>query len=210
MLRTRNLLALAGLGALLAIVVLFAGVTMRQGFDHALPAADAAPPTTTATTTTTTAPTTASTATTDDRGYVKSTARCAEGQTAVAFGRTQRSEVVICAVGGGDYEYIGVRSSDGATLQTAAEATDDGFVARTDGATYTVSPTQLVVVSGGKVIYRDTWIDYHQPQISAEQGSTTTSTSTTSTSTTSTTAPTTTTSTTATSTTAATTTTPTR
>ena len=99
---------------------------------------------------------------------MKSAARCAEGQTAVAFGRTQRSEVVICAVEGGDYEYIGVRSSDNATLQAAAESTDDGFVARTDGATYTVSPTQLVVVSGGKVIYRDTWIDYQQPQFSAE------------------------------------------
>jgi hypothetical protein len=207
MLRIRNLLALAGLGALLAIVVLFAGVTMRQGADHALPAADAAPATTTATTTTT-ASATAGTAKTDDRGYVESAARCAEGQTAVAFGRTQRSEVVICAVEGGDYEYIGVRSSDGATLQTTAESTDDGFVARTDGATYTVSPAQLVVVSGGKVIYRDTWIDYHQPQISSEEGSTTSTT--TSTTTTSTTAPTTTTSTTATSTTAATTTAPTR
>ena len=84
--------------------------------------------------------------------------------------------MVICADAGGDYEYIGVRSSDNATLQVAAESTDDGFVARTDGATYTVSPTQLVVVSGGKVIYRDTWIDYHQPQFSAEHGSTTTST----------------------------------
>jgi hypothetical protein len=184
MLGIRTLLAVAGLGALLAIVVLFAGVTLRQGADQALPAADAAPTTTTA-----------STAPTDDRGYVKSAARCPEGQTAAAFGRTQRSEVVICAVEGGGYEYIGVRLSDNATLRAAAESTDDGFVARTDGATYTVYPTQLVVFSGGKVIYSDTWIDYQQPQSSAENGgatsSATSTSSTTSTSTsTSTTAPT--------------------
>ena len=78
--------------------------------------------------------------------------------------------MVICADPGGDYEYIGVRSSDNATLQVDAESTDDGFVARTDGATYTVSPSQLVVVSGGKIIYRDTWIDYGHPRFSAEHG----------------------------------------
>ena len=183
MLCIRNLLALTGLGALLAIVVVFAGVTIRPGVDNALPAAAAAPPTTTTTTTTTA---------TDDRGYANSAARCPQGQTAVAFGRTQRSEVVICADAGGDYEYIGVRSSDNATLQVAAESTDDGFVARTDGATYTVTPTQLVVVSGGKVIYRDTWIDYHQPQFSAEHGDATSATTTTPTTTTTTTTPTTT------------------
>ena len=188
MLCIRNLLALTGLGALLAIVVVFAGVTIRPGVDNALPAAAAAPPTTTATTTTTT---TSTTTATDDRGYANSAARCPQGQTAVAFGRTQRSEVVICADAGGDYEYIGVRSSDNATLQVAAESTDDGFVARTDGATYTVTPTQLVVVSGGKVIYRDTWIDYHQPQFSAEHGDATSATTTTPTTTTTTTTPTT-------------------
>ena len=176
MLCIRNLLALTGLGALLAIFVVVAGVTIRPGADHALPAAWAAPPTTTSTTATSTD---TDTATTDERGYVNSAARCPDGQTAVAFGRTQRSEVVICATPGGDYEYIGVRSSDDATLQATAESTDDGFVARADGATYTVSPTQLVVVSGGKVIYRDTWIDYHQPQFSAEHGDATSATTTT-------------------------------
>jgi hypothetical protein len=213
----RHLLALTGLGALVAIVVVFVTVTNRQGGDSGLPAglpvAHAAPATTTSATTavsatpaapetattsaTTTSPASASAATTtgssgtttsDSRGYVDSLARCPEGETAAAFGRTQRSQVVICATGDGNYEYRGVRLSDNATLQSAAEATDGGFVARPEGATYTVTPDVLEVISGGKVIYRDTWIDYHRSSLAAERtGTSTTSPSTTSTTTTTTT-----------------------
>lgn len=100
---------------------------------------------------------------TDDRGFVDSAARCPAGQAAVALGRTRRSQVVICATGNGGHTYRAARVSDGAALQAEATATDGGYVARTDGATYTVSPTELVVVSGGRVIYRDTWIDYLEP-----------------------------------------------
>ncbi len=207
----RHLLALTGLGALVAIVVVFFTVTNRPDGDSGLPAglpvAHAAPTTTSATTAgsatttasaavATTTPTTTSTSmaststsasaaetresrgatTSDPRGYVDSLARCPEGQTAAAFGRTQRSQVVICATGDGSYEYRGVRLSDDATLQTAAEAVDDGFVARPEGATYTVTPEILEVISGGKVIYRDTWIDYHRSFMAAEGSGTTTTT----------------------------------
>ncbi|OBF11354.1 hypothetical protein [Mycobacterium sp. ACS4331] len=189
MLSIRNILMCTGVGAVLAIVVLFAGVAARPGTQIPLPAADAKPmlplaPATTAPATTapaTTAPaTTKAPATTsaspkaagtDERGFVGSDARCPDGQSAVAFGRTQRSLVAICPDGSGGYEYRGVRISDGATLITEAEATGDGtFVALNDGAEYTVSPSTLAVTSGGKVIYRDTWVDYQSPSFAAETG----------------------------------------
>jgi hypothetical protein len=150
---SRNFLRLAGLGALLTAVALFAAVVSRQ------PAADAAP-------------------TTDIRGFVDSPARCDDGQTAVAVGNTQRSLVVVCSATDGTFQYRAARVSDGATLKAAAKATSDGFEAETDGAVYAVSPTELVVTSGGKVIYRDTWIEYRQQPILT---STTTSTTTTTT-----------------------------
>ncbi len=97
---------------------------------------------------------------TDESGFVDSAARCLWGQRAAAIGRTQRSEVVVCATGAGGYEYIGVRVSDGATTRAAARPTGAGFVAQTDGASYTVSPTRLEVFADGRMIYGDTWIDY--------------------------------------------------
>jgi hypothetical protein len=134
---SRNLLALTGL--------LFAGL-LSQPVASADPSGDYA---------------------TDTRGYVNSSARCAEGQKAVAIGRTQRSKVVICSTAAGGYEYFGVRIADGAALQLDAEATDTGYQGTADGATYTVEPTELSVVSDGKVIYRDTWVDYFEPQYTA-------------------------------------------
>jgi hypothetical protein len=174
MLSIRNMLMCTGLGAVVAICVLFAGMATRSVSESALPAADAAPTTTSAapksTTGTTTTPKVAGT---DHRGFVDSEARCAEGRSAVAYGRTQRSLVAICPDGEGGLEYRGVRISDGATLITEADATGDGtFVAVTEGAEYTVSPSTLSVTSGGKVIYRDTWIAYEAPRFAAETGST--------------------------------------
>ncbi|MCV7107476.1 hypothetical protein [Mycolicibacterium chitae] len=173
---SRNVLMLTGLGALLAIVVLFAGMTAQPGADPALPAAVAAPTTTTTTTTTTSAsPTTSAAGTdTDDLGFIGSKARCEAGQSAVALGRTQRSIVVVCADSSGDYEYRGVRINDGAMLTTQAQSTGDGtFVANSEGSRYTVSPDELAVTSGGKLIYRDTWAFYEAPSFSAESADTT-------------------------------------
>ncbi len=188
---SRNLLMLAGLGALLATFVLFANVVTRSAGGGALPIADAAPDTATTTTAATTS--TSGPFAVDNRGFVDSKARCDPAQTVVAFGRTQRSLVVICRDTDGDYEYRAMRVSDDAALRAAADATDGEFEASTDGAVYTVSPTELVVTSGGKVIYRDTWIDYQEPRFTAEGDGTATPTTTAATTTTTTTTATTTT-----------------
>lgn len=150
----RNLLALTGLGALTAVIAILTPTMTHPSVEPDVPVAAAAPPTTSTAV--------AGVPVTDDRGFLDSAARCPAGQTAAAAGRTRRSQVVICA-DGDQYSYRGVRIADDATLELDAETSDDGFVAHTDGATYTVTPTELVVVSGGKVIYRDTWIDYAQP-----------------------------------------------
>lgn len=169
MLSSRNLMMLTGLGAMLAIVVLFAGVAAQSADHRTLPVAEAAPlapATTTTTSATTTAPVVPGA---DSYGFVDSEARC--DQAAVAIGRTQRSKVVICPEADGGYEYRGVRISDGASLVAAAKAVGGGtFEARTDGSVYAVSPENLVVTSGGKVIYRDTWLSFDAPSYAAEQG----------------------------------------
>jgi hypothetical protein len=84
----------------------------------------------------------------DDQWYVDSTARCAPPNTAVLFGGTDRSRVAICKTPGGQYEYRGVRVSDGARLIVPASQSGDGFVADNDGITYTVTSKALVVSRG--------------------------------------------------------------
>jgi hypothetical protein len=165
MLSSRNLLMLTGLGALLATIVLFADVMARPGAEGALLMADAAPTSSPVSIAAPATPVGAKTTpfATDRRGFVNYAARCDGAHTAAATGRTARSVVAICAGADGDYEYRGVRVGDGATLATPAARTDQGWVARTGGATYSVTAADLVVTSGGKVIYRDTWIDYQQP-----------------------------------------------
>lgn len=130
----------------------------------------------------TAAPDTTPTYTTDARGFVDTAARCPQGQSAVAMGRTQRSLVVVCTTpDDGPYEYRGVRISDGASLKALVTSTADSFIAQPGTTTYTVTPETLSVVSGGKLIYRDTWIEYEQPRFTAEDGSTSPTTSATST-----------------------------
>lgn len=146
----RHLLASTGAGALLAAAAL-------------LPAVATAEPTITS----------------DEQGYVGTEAHCDSTQLAVAYGRTARSLVAICTRPEGGYEYRGVRLSDEAGLKAAATAADGGFIIENEGATYTVTPQQLLVTSEGKVVYRDTWIEYEQPRFTAE-GTTSTPTTTTS------------------------------
>ena len=138
----RHLLALTGLGALLVTGVLSTAVAAAEP-----------------------------TVTSDEQGYVGTDAHCDSTQLAVAFGRTARSLVAICTLPEGGYEYRGVRISDEAGLTIGARATSGGFVAANDDATYTVTPEQLLVAAGGKVIYRDTWIEYEQPRFSATETS---------------------------------------
>ncbi|CAN5277516.1 hypothetical protein BH11ACT7_BH11ACT7_39870 [soil metagenome] len=137
----RHLLAITGLGALLAVGVL-------------TPVSAGAEPTITS----------------DEQGYVGTEAHCDSTQLAVAFGRTARSLVAICTMPEGGYQYRGVRLSDEAGLKLSAKATSGGFVAENDAATtYTFTPQQMLVTDGGKVIYRDTWIEYQEPRFSTPQ-----------------------------------------
>ncbi|HEX5143004.1 MAG TPA: hypothetical protein VFW21_03960 [Mycobacterium sp.] len=156
---SRDLLVPSGLAAVAAGAALVVVTATPPGAEHVLAPAAAAP-----------SPA-AGAVKTDARGFLDSAARCPDGQTAVAIGHTQRSLVVVCTTpGDGPYEYRGVRVSDGALLKADAKVADGGFVADADGVTYTVTPKTLTVVSGGKVIYRDTWIDFQQPRFSAESG----------------------------------------
>ncbi|EHB58234.1 hypothetical protein MycrhDRAFT_0670 [Mycolicibacterium rhodesiae JS60] len=119
----------------------------------------------------------------DSQGYVDSTARCSD--TAVLFGSTDSSRVAICKTSSG-YEYRGVRVRDGAKLILPASSGGGGsYTAVNDGITYTVSSSSLVVSSGGGVIRKESWLDFHGPQTS--QSSTSSSAPTTSTAPTSTT-----------------------
>lgn len=104
----------------------------------------------------------------DGQGYVNSTARCTAPDTAVIFGTTDSSRVAICQTAGGDYQYRGVRVSDGAKLIAAATKTSGNtFVIKDGGATYTVTPQALSVTINGNTFRTETWADYHGPQAPA-------------------------------------------
>jgi hypothetical protein len=105
---------------------------------------------------------------TDALGFVDSTARCAAPDTAVVFGSTATSRVAICQASSGEYEYHGVRISDGAKLVVPASASDDGgFVADNDGITYTVTSSSLVVSEGNQEIRREPMVYFHGPKTPA-------------------------------------------
>lgn len=100
---------------------------------------------------------------TDDRGFIDTAARCEEPAEAVAFGRTQRSLVAVCAEGG-QYEYRGVRLRDDAKLVIPAERSDGtGFVAENDGVSYLVTATSLVVSVGERVIRDEPMVEFQEP-----------------------------------------------
>lgn len=101
---------------------------------------------------------------TDGLGFVDSTARCAAPSTAVAFGYTASSRVAICKDDPtGQYQYRGVRVSDGAKLILPAHSTDGGFVAENDGITYTVTAKALTVSAGQQEIRSEPMVDFHGP-----------------------------------------------
>jgi hypothetical protein len=121
----------------------FVVVGAISGMTGALPTASAAPAT-------------------DDSGFIDSTARCAPPSKAVAFGYTASSRVAICKDdASGQYQYRGVRVSDGARLILGAKSTDRGYVAENDGITYTVTSSALVVTSGGQQVRDEPMIDFH-------------------------------------------------
>jgi hypothetical protein len=120
----------------------------------------------------------------DDQGYVDSTARCGAPDTAAAFGSTASSRIAICKTSGGQYQYRGVRVSDGARLILPATPSGGGFVATNDGITYTVTSNSLTISAGNTVIRQEPMLDYHGPQSPATTAPATTSPTTTSTPTT--------------------------
>jgi hypothetical protein len=99
---------------------------------------------------------------TDALGFVDSSARCAAPDTAVAFGSTATSRVAICKTSSGTYEYHGVRISDGAKLVVPATASSNGgYVGETDGITYTVTSSSLVVSQGNQVLRSEPMVYFH-------------------------------------------------
>ena len=98
----------------------------------------------------------------DDRGFVDSTARCDPPSKAVAYGYTANSRVAICKDdASGQYQYRGVRVSDGARLILDATSSSRGYVAENDGITYTVTSSALTVSSGGQQIRSEPMVDFH-------------------------------------------------
>jgi hypothetical protein len=102
----------------------------------------------------------------DDKGFVDTDARCGGSQTAVATGRTRGSLVVICGDADGRYRYLGVRLSDDAVLKTSARATPTHeFIAQNANVTYSISPAELLVTAGSRVLKHEPMIDYREPDV---------------------------------------------
>lgn len=99
---------------------------------------------------------------TDNQGYVDSTARCTAPAVVAAFGSTSSSRVAICKTAD-KYEYRGVRLRDGAKLVVPAKVAGDGYVAESEGFTYTLNPKSLVVRLGKKVIRDEPVADFQRP-----------------------------------------------
>lgn len=155
-------LEIAGIAAIVAAFALLIGVMVTSGTSPVVRVADAEP---------STSPTPTAPAGTDDRGFVDSAARCDGSSFGLAIGRTQGSLVAICSAESGEYEYRGVRVSDGATLVLPAQLTGAGsYLARNDSVTYTVSPKELVATSGDTVVKREVMIEYWEPRFAAEAG----------------------------------------
>ena len=172
-----RLVASLGAGAAVASVALAVVIVVQAGPPDALPRAQAAPETSTtaASSATPTTSSSAATYTADKLGYVNTAARCDDKQTLMAYGRTERSLVVICVDPDGALEYRGVRLSDKSSLTIPATRGANGtLVATNDGVTYSVSPTLFLVSQGDSVIYRDSWIEFQQPRFPAGTSSTTT------------------------------------
>jgi hypothetical protein len=113
----------------------------------------------------------------DERGYANSTARCEAPNSVVVFGSTDASRIAICKTPGGDYEYRGVRLSDGAKLIVPAEAPPDGaFIAENGPISYLVTMKSLVVSEGNTVIREEPMVDFHGSQAAAAAPATPTST----------------------------------
>jgi hypothetical protein len=105
----------------------------------------------------------------DDRGFIGKAARCDGPKSAVAFGRTEQSLVVICVDGSGHYEYRGMRVNDdyGLTVPDARMA-DGKYMARNTDFTYIFSAKELMILQGwGWVIRKEPMVAFVEPRESA-------------------------------------------
>lgn len=71
--------------------------------------------------------------------------------------------MAICKTADGQYEYRGVRLSDGAKLIVPAADSGNGFVAENGEISYLVTAKSLVVSVGHNVIRDEPMVDFHQP-----------------------------------------------
>jgi hypothetical protein len=104
---------------------------------------------------------------TDERGFIGRAARCDAPRSAVAFGRTEQSLVVICVDGGGHYEYRGMRVQDSYALKVPRAAMVGGkYVARNAGFTYIFSAKELMILRGwGWVIHKEPMVAFVEPRL---------------------------------------------
>lgn len=71
--------------------------------------------------------------------------------------------MVICQDRSGALQYHGVRLSDDAALEAAADtAPDRRFVARSRGVSYAVSPSELVISTGTSLIKQERMVEYRE------------------------------------------------
>lgn len=167
--------ALMGIGVLLAVALVFAGVALMGGRDGHSGATTSAEATTTPVETsgvtvtsvestepessTTLTPTTARMVLPDADSHGFTTydgaARCAGADEAAMILRTPQSAVVICRSSVGVLYYLGYRLSDGAKIRLGTvHASGDGYVAINDpdSAEYHVSSSGLEIVQDGKTL----------------------------------------------------------
>jgi hypothetical protein len=101
----------------------------------------------------------------DERGFLKSSARCDAPLRAAAIVRTDGSLVAICVDQANAYQYRGVRLSDGAALTVPAESLGAReFLAHNDGIDYQLGTEKLVITSGNTLIRREAVLEYKEPQ----------------------------------------------
>ncbi len=78
--------------------------------------------------------------TSDSQGYVDSTARCSSPAVAVLFGSTSSARIAICKDSGGGYEYRGCGCVTAPSSSSMPSPSNGGYVAKSDGVTYTRHP----------------------------------------------------------------------
>ena len=159
--------ALFGIAALLAVVLVSGPDT--GGSEPRIAAPDpSAPGTTSEDSTTSTTPTTSTApisgvSGTDGQGFVGHSARCDSGSSPAAAIRTANSLAVVCETDSGSYYYRGERLRDGASLELSdARPAGSGFVATNpaDGARYQVQPDMLTISSNGSVDSAEPALEY--------------------------------------------------